>query len=90
VQAQIPEQSAAGQLLSLVSYGQLLTGQRLAVLLDQAVQQGLQAIVLAFQQGFLLGPVARPARGRDGSRAGRVGCTGKDHRMPPLNAITTP
>jgi hypothetical protein len=58
----------------------------LAVLLDQAVQQGLQAIVLTFKQGFLLGPVAWPA-GR--SRTGRVGRTSKDHGMPHFNDITT-
>ena len=88
MQAQIPEQSAAGQLLSLVSYGQLLTGQRLAVLLDQAVQQGLQAIVLTFEQGFLLEPVARPAGRSGGSHAGRVGCTSKDHGMPRFHSTT--
>jgi hypothetical protein len=56
MQAQIPEQAAAGKLLGLVGQRQDFGSQGLAMLVNQAGQQGFQAIVLALQQGLPLGP----------------------------------
>jgi hypothetical protein len=64
VQAKIPEQAAAGQLLAQLTGLQQLGCQGLPVLLDQGSQQGLEAVVLALQQRLLLTPDAGPGAGR--------------------------